>query len=450
MSIVLRVAERHRLVPRVAARARWADTIGDPKDLYEQYKAAVAKFGDREALAKKYVAAFEELVKQKALGATPEQERAIRENGMVETLGVSDDGKRRSERDLSYEVTMHMAQHGFGKIKGIAQKLCWAIMQQLVLPPKIRKSVEAATKFYDREPRMPKGKTYEETLAKRVMLYLGFLEDFRKHEKLFGLALQQGKSHVMDDASTTRLKAGPFVVVNTGGFDTDTMVAATKLVEEAAKLMAGIGQGRVCYGDVLLSNRLAGRANNAAFYVVSSDEMFVRADIKTTEDTVRVVCHELSHRLENKFLKGKKNEITQLYAKINTHAKFMSDTEMPDFGSPLTYKGALWKVIERDARRRSVKIAPANPLRCFVCAEKGRTEHVPDEEHKFPIARKETISMPAATFYKLQGKEQKVDPLDFITAYAKTDPSENFAEMVAFYAIGKLPKEQIDLLLPLL
>jgi hypothetical protein len=284
-----------------------------------------------------------------------------------------------------------------------------------------------------------------------VQLYLDFLEDFRKHERLFGLALQQGKAHATDEASTTRLKAGPFILVNTGGFDMDTMMAAAKLVEEAAKRMDSIGLGKVCYGDVLLSNRLAGKATVAAFYVVASDEMFVRADLRTTEDTVRVTCHELTHRLEHKFLAGKEREIAQLYAKINTHSGFMSNTEMPAFGAPLTYKGELWKVVDRDTRRRSVKLAPANPLRCFVCAEKGRKEHVPDEEHKFPIARKETIVMPAEHFYKMQGMEQKVDPLDFITNYAKKGgPSENFAEMVSFYAIGKLPKEQLDLLLPIL
>ena len=41
--------------------------------------------------------------------------------------------------------------------------------------------------------------------------------------------------------------------------------------------------------------------------------------------------------------------------------------------------------------------------------------------------------------------------LNFITAYAKSGgPGENFAEMVSFYALGKLPKEQVELLLPLL
>ena len=76
---------------------------------------------------------------------------------------------------------------------------------------------------------------------------------------------------------------------------------------------------------------------------------------------------------------------------------------------------------------------------------------MPDEEHKFPIARKEVVTMPAAMFFKLKGVEQKVDPLDFVTHYAKKGgPGENFAEMVSFYALGKLPQAQLDLLLPIL
>lgn len=451
MSVVLRVAERFKLASRVAARARRADSIGDPKELFERFKQAVAKYAEKEPQAQKYVAAYAEVVRLMAQGAPAEQLKAVRENGMNEPIG-DQSGKSRTHRELSYDITTHAAQHGFGKVRRIAQDLCWAILQQLVLLPKVRKSVEAAAKFYDRDPRMnPKGKTYEESLAKRVQLYLDFLEDFRKHEKLFGLAIQQGKGHATDETSTTRLKAGPFVVVNTGGFNMDTMTTAAKLVEEAAQKMEGIGLGKVCYGDVLVSNRLSGKTTVAAFYVVAKDEMFVRADVKVALDTVRIVCHELTHRLEHKFLLGREREITQLYAKINTHSGFLSQTEMPEFGAAVTYKSELWKVVDKDTRRRSVVIGPANPLRCFVCAEKGRPTHVPDEEHKFPIARKETITMPAERFYELLGKKQAVDPLDFITHYAKKGgPSENFAEMTSFYAIGKLPKEQVDLLLPLL
>jgi len=370
---------------------------------------------------------------------------------MYETIEESSDGNRSRGRDLAYDITMHAALHGFHKVKDCAKDLCWAILQQTVLPPKIRKSIEAIAKFYARTPRLdPRGSTYEESLAKRVALYLDFLEDFRKHEKVFEAAISQGKQHSGEGEGATRVKAGPFTLVNSGGFGSEQMQNIAKLVEEAAQKMAGIGLGKVNYGDIILSNRIE-RPNWAAFYVVAKDEMFIRADSKMNMDTVRVLCHELTHRLEHKFLQGKKHEISKLYATINTHSSFMSETELPAFGATVPYQDKLWKVVERDVRRRTVKVSPANPLQCFVCAEKGRAEHEPDEEHKFPIARMETIVMPAATFFKLNGVEQKVDPLDFITAYAKKGgPGENFAEMVSFMALGKLPQAQVDLLLPIL
>ena len=432
-------------------RRRLADSMGDPHELYEAFRAQVSRYAEKAPLAKRYLEAFQEVQKLMAAGASAEKLKEVRHRGMVETMEPDASG-RSPTRDLAYEVTTHGSQHGWGKISSIASKLCLAVLQQLVLPPKLRKSIEAIAKFYDREPRMNlKGKTYEETLAKRVGLYLDFLEDFRKHEKVFEMALREGHTHLSEGEGATQIKAGPFTLVNTGGFDHAKMENVAKLVEEAAHKMKALGLGKVCYGNVNVTNRISGNANVQAFYYNSNDEMFVRADAKAHSSTVRIVCHELTHRLDHKFLQSKQHEIAQLYKTINTHSTYMSETEMPEYGAPISYKGELWKVMEKDTRRRSLKLAPANPLRCFVCAEKGRSEHVPDEEHKFPIARKEVLTMPVEAFYKLQGKTQKVDPLDFITPYAKKGgPAENFCEMVSFLALGELPKEQVDLLAPIL
>ena len=451
MKITDRVAERIRLASRVAERVKQADSFGDPNDLLAQFKRAVAKYAEKEPVAKRFLATYAEVVKLMALGAPPEKLKEVRLNGMEELISESEDGKRRQVRDLTYEVTTHAAQHGWGKIQDVAQNLCFAILQQLVLPPKARKSVEAIAKFYARTPRVStRGKTYEEARAKAVQNYLDLLEDFRKQEKVFEVVLTQGKQHSAEGEGATRVKAGPFTLVNTGGFKPEQMKNIAKLAEEAAQKMAGIWLGKVNYGDILLTNRIE-RANWAAFYVIAKDEMFIRADAKINMDTVRTLCHELTHRLEHKFLPGKKHEITQLYATINTHSSFMSDTEMPAYGETVEYGGKTLRVEQKDVRRRSVTLADPKPPECFVCAEKGRDHHENDEEHKMPIRRKEVIQMSAAMFYKLKGVEQKVDPLDFVTGYAKKGgPGENFAEMVSFYAIGKLPKEQIDLLLPIL
>jgi hypothetical protein len=445
MSLAERIAQRYR--------QRVADSFGDPKALLAGFKQAVAKYSEKEQNAKNYLAAFAEVERLKTQGATAEEIQAARERGMQESfVGLRD---KVVKRDLSYDVTTHAAQHGWEKIKEAAQNLCYAILQQLALPPKFRKSVEAIAKFYARTPRAnPRGKTYEESLAKRVQLYLDFLEDFRKQEKVFDVIIAQGKQHSSEGEGATQLKAGPFTLVNTGGFSPEQMQNIAKLAAEAAQKMEGIGLGKVCYGEVLLTNRID-RPDWAAFYVIAKDEMFVRADSKVTMDAVRVICHELTHRLEHKFIPEKRTQIGDLYRTIKTHS-FVSKTEMPHIGDTVAVldkflKSLTLKVTDYDSRRQSVKLVDANPPECFACAAKGKNHHENDAEHDIPIKRSEYYTMPFGKYFALKGEKQNKDPLDFITAYAnKGGPGENFAEMVSFYAIGKLPKEQLDLLLPLL
>lgn len=443
------MAKRYLLAAKVAERAKRGDSIGDPKELLGKFKMLLAKYSEVEPEAKEWLRLNEEvgksLTENQALinrGEPPNHDK-------LKALRLQRD--KSGDRDRGSTVTFHMAQHGFGKLQETGKLLCWAILQQLVLPPKLRKSIEVAAKFWSRDARMrPHGTTMDSTIQKRVMLYLEHLEVFRKHVKLFDEAIRQGKSHAEAGELVTKYRGGPFTLVNTGGFDAEVMKEKARLCEEAAHKMSAIGLSKVCYGDVLIANRLSGESTQA-FYLVAKDEMFVRADARVVLDTVRVMCHELTHRLETKFLESKKQAIIDLYRKINTHSMYLSNTEMPSIGTPITYDGKSMKVTDYDRRRKTVKIEEGGLPKCFVCAEKGRTEHVPDEEHKIPIYRREAYTMPVQTFYRLQGKEFKADPLDFITAYAKRGgPSENFAEMVSFWAVGKLPQEQIDMLLPIL
>jgi hypothetical protein len=228
------------------------------------------------------------------------------------------------------------------------------------------------------------------------------------------------------------------------------MKRAAEVVEKAEKALTAHGLGKVCYGDVLISKTVNRTKNIAAFYIVNSDEMFVRANTPEDWDTVKTVCHELAHRLEYKFLSSKTHEIASLYRQINTHSSFLSDTSLPKLGETVLYEGKQMKVVDTDYRRKSVKVQEDAEPRCFACGQPVKG-HQPDAEHKTPIIRKEFYTMPAAMFYKLQGKEMEVDPMDFVTPYAKRGgPTENFAEMVAYYVLGKLPKKQIDLLEPII
>ena len=48
---------------------------------------------------------------------------------------------------------------------------------------------------------------------------------------------------------------------------------------------------------------------------------------------------------------------------------------------------------------------------------------------------------------KIEGKSpDQQKSVSFVSDYAKKSPGENFAEMVSYWAIGKLPAEQIEML----
>ena len=314
-----------------------------------------------------------------------------------------------------------------------AHELYLAILQQYQLSPKLRKAIEAASKFFSRST-IHKPKDDLAALA----LFDKTITDYRKHFAVAQLALEQGILH--GEESQTKIRAGAFTLVNTGGFDQDTMLQVAGVVEKADKLMRGIGLGKVCYGDILVTNTLA-RANVLAFYYASKDELFVRANFRgNLEEIIRTICHELGHRAEH-FLKDKQHEIAKLY-RLMAHdeqafqeqeeQRLLSDPSLkPKPGEEVCSKGKVYVVDEYTiGARRGFHIPWVVKL------------HQKDK----PQARGQIDLLGYAKLKGIIGHSMG----KFVTPYAKKSPSENFAEMVSFYAIGKLPETLIELLKPII
>jgi hypothetical protein len=105
----------------------------------------------------------------------------------------------------------------------------------------------------------------------------------------------------------------------------------------------------------------------------------------------------------------------------------------PDLGREVTFKGDNLVVLEVSKRENKIRFGePPAP---------GRVQ-------------RKVYTAPLEWWVRnIEGKEPERSPdfKGFITSYAeKGGPSENFAEMVAFYALGKLPKGLVDLLEPIL
>jgi hypothetical protein len=247
-------------------------------------------------------------------------------------------------------------------------------------------------------------------------------------------AIVKGQLHSDPEVAVkTKIQVGGFTIVNTGGFDDETMHKAAEVVEKAEKALTGHGLGKVCYGDILISKSINRKKNVMAFYVISSDEMFVRADIPADPDHVRYVCHELAHRLDHKFLPSKKKAKAELYYKIRFSAE---KPPLPHIGDEVPYQGKTLKV-HGYGEHNSIKMV--DPSEQGVEAAPGS-----------PLQLKHQYTAPLETVARWMGWKPKDTSLGFVTHYASTDIDENFAEMVSFYVLDKLSKPLTELLEPIL
>lgn len=309
------------------------------------------------------------------------------------------------------------------------QNIFLGLLQQYDLPSDVRKKVEACSRFYEKT-RFASPKNLEEGIKAFKKLFNLYTEHLAIAKDAFGKATVRGV-----DAPTV-LRAGLFRVVNTGGFDETTMTNCAKVLEKATHLLAKKGLGKVCYGDALISNTLT-KGSVLAFYHTSSDEFFVRANLKGKEGAaLQTVIHELAHRLYFKFLQSNHRDIARIYQVIKSKVdQSTSDLEFeirknPDLspkpGDTVVEKGKTY-VVERigyGGSRSGYQV----------------TLHREDDP-----SSKASISLKGWALLKGIKPESKPGS-GFITPYAGKNDEENFAEMVAFYCMDELPQDQVEML----
>ena len=331
-------------------------------------------------------------------------------------------------RPVDYVIQV---RYGYPKFYKCGQPLFFSILRRYSLDPKLRKKIEACARFYSKS-RVNNPKRGEEQ-----QVYEKFLELYKEQFELAKTAIETGKTKGSeDDTEVHSLPAGPFTVVNTGGFSEEIMTEVVAAVEKANAAIQSKELSQVCYGDVLVSNTLYKGNSTLAFYMYSKDELFVRANLKKLKesvDTVRTVIHELGHRYENKFLKDK-NKMNAMYRNLaNQEAK--ADEEL--------------------LKDESLRPAPGDELKqaagTYVVTKVGYDKvhlQMKDQPNlKGTISLLGWISAPAALKTGASASATAKIPTHsvFVTNYAKTNPSECFAEMFAFYCLGKLPADQVEM-----
>lgn len=320
------------------------------------------------------------------------------------------------ERDAARKADMAFyrftddAERTVRALNAVGSRLFLAIVQQLVLPPKTLKAVEVAAKTWRKEVRWPPVSWKIDSHRAWIERFESLLKTAQRHAQVAATAIKEGKTHD-EEGSTTQVKAGSFTLVNTAGFDTDIMRNVAEVVEDAERKVRAAGFGQVCYGNVIVANKLSGKTAVQAFYVNDSDEMFVRADKDSSDDKVRAVIHELGHRLHHVFHKNKTDKIERLYRTTKIRARYdvkrIPDEHLPEPGFKF-----------RDGRKEYTVVSAT-----------------PDEVRVLVNGREATVS--AKHWMNFFGI---IDPSGegFVTHYASKAPDENFAELFLFYCLGKL------------
>jgi hypothetical protein len=318
--------------------------------------------------------------------------------------------------------------YGYAELyRGGAHELFLSILQQLDLPPTLRKKVETCAKFFS------KSMAQKPKKENAISVYEKALAAYRSHLAIAKEALKvgvpRGTGTAGNDKGSKVIQAGPFQVVNTGGFDDAVMAEASQVIETAARLLQAKGLDKVCYGEVLISNTLS-RANVLAFYLIEKDEMFVRANLKGKKNAaVETVVHELGHRLHYKFLKSKDRDIRTIYLKLgmkdrDREREMIQDPALrPQPGETLVLKGKEYTVDQ-------------------VVYDTVHLVRKPDSGGTFGVKAR----MPLTSWIAAKGLDTKKHPSTFVSNYAKTSHGENFAEMIAAYCLDKLPDDQIQML----
>lgn len=395
--------------------------IGDAKELFREYEAIVEKHIRKpEAQVKR----ARELITESAemvAKSTREEYRAWRETITSQQKHEEDEIKR-----FAFECYLVVTTRSSVWLSDAGHKLFLSLLQTYTLPPALRKKVEIASRVYLKtvKPRKPKGNTYIVYLD----LYEKYMSMVEDHLAIAKLAIAKGVEHSEGsptDAQATKIKVGPWTLINTGGFTPKVMDGVIDVVQKATSLLQSSGFGSICYGDIQVTNTIH-KSNVLAFYLIAQDDLFIRANVKPDVDTVRTVLHELGHRHEKMVLKDQRG-VEQLYYLLSgqerTRSTNYKSMPKPAKGDTLVHKGTTFYV---------ETVLPSLKGMTVVMSTPGKSG---------------TASVPLDSFWELKGvKARDIDNtpdfIGFVTEYAKKSPSENYAEMFSFYCMGRLPTLQ--------
>lgn len=278
-----------------------------------------------------------------------------------------------------------------------ARDLANAILSSKEIPRKDVKKLEMAARLVNTARRPPKD----------------VVQWYKKNEPRFTF-LEAASSWPEKKEDTDQLfRVGPFLVHNTVALSGPELEAVKKSIEKAVdgiKSLQVPDMQRVLYGDIHIVARLQ-QSRTIAWYLPSTDQVYVRPFKNVGYGEVQSLIHELGHRYLHKFVNGGSLlEWSKHHNAIGSSAK----VEMPRPGDPIPV-----------------------PV-------KGRTTP-PTVSAVVPGVRLELAEggyIPWDALYKILKKDQAAS--QYPTRYAATNYEEHFCEAMSLRALGKLQGAHLE------
>lgn len=297
-----------------------------------------------------------------------------------------------------------------------AENFFLGVLRSFSVTPTERREMEAAARYFSvRSKRLKLPSEGWETK---------YREHWEKLERMYTTAckvVKRGEACRDDQFCTARC----FRIVNTGGFDLKTMQVVQKVVDRAARAVDESGFGALCYGDVNVTNTVQRNSKVLAFYMISEDRMYVRANLKGLEnEAAATIVHELGHRLDHKFMSADDRiPVRALYRKYLTEDRAAGESPRveggaePKIGDLFEHKNERFQVVR--VSHDKVFMRPVDPAL-------GKFE----------------LQLAVDGWRLRHGGRAVVPKSAFPSQYSKKDLGEFFAEMFAFALLDKLSPEQ--------
>lgn len=304
----------------------------------------------------------------------------------------------------------------YPRVKGAAYMLMANLLMQYEVSPKDRKILEAAARDFSKTRVVLRRGKEMAGLVKAAEVWRLYYETAKR-------ILETGQ----EMGEESKWDAGSFKIVNMGGFPDKVMQESVRVVKEAEQLLKQKGLGKLCYGDVQVTNSIQKSTRLIAFYLVNTDELFLRGNLKgKTGPAVRSVCHELGHRLYKKHMQSNRAEIAQIY-------RILMNKET-DRVRALMNDESLWPKPGEEyiEGKKKFDVLKVKYPKVFLKPQ-GTDGANP----------RNWVELPLSVWVRNKAPDSVSH---FISKYAQKDPEENFCEMLSFWCLNQLPEDQVNML----